>query len=199
MGTICVPVYVDNRKVNKNKGYVKGLQNYAAQLENSIIRMRETNNEEDRKKILNSVPINCVRIAVPQENLTLVPSAESSMKNQASSSYNNLAVPGTGAFSSDFLAVKKPRLAPENDKKCSTILEDYSTLTKSPYIILSLSLFFKWLYPSHYFFIYREALLSAFFQDRNLKSYYCSKELIYAVAALGSKISNKSGELYHSL
>ncbi|CAI4047437.1 hypothetical protein SUVZ_12G1520 [Saccharomyces uvarum] len=65
-------------------------------------------------------------------------------------------------------------------------------LSRSPLILRSLSLFFKWLYPGHYLFIHRETFLSAFFGDTNTKSYYCSEELVFAIAALGSLISYKS-------
>ncbi|CAI7239547.1 BEM_collapsed_G0037330.mRNA.1.CDS.1 [Saccharomyces cerevisiae] len=46
--------------------------------------------------------------------------------------------------------------------------------------------------PGHYLFIHRETFLSAFFGDTNTKSYYCSEELVFAIAALGSLISYKS-------
>lgn len=69
-------------------------------------------------------------------------------------------------------------------------------LSRSPLILRSFSLFFKWLYPGHYMFIHRETFLSAFFGDESTKAYYCSEELIYAIAALGSKASKRTEELY---
>ncbi|CAL9738271.1 activatory protein Cha4p [Monosporozyma servazzii] len=69
-------------------------------------------------------------------------------------------------------------------------------LSRSPLILRSLSLFFKWLYPGHYMFIHRETFLSAFFRDPSTKSYYCSEELVYAIAALGARAAHKSEELY---
>ncbi|CAI4044096.1 uncharacterized protein SKDI_10G3610 [Saccharomyces kudriavzevii IFO 1802] len=183
--------------MSRNKGYLKALENYVAQLENSLIRMKETNSEDSRQIILDSLPLgSLLDLNAPQENQTSVPSIVNSAKDQIPQFYDNLAIPGNAAPSDGPLSVIKTRLASENNKKYSTVPEGRNTLSRSPYIILSLSLFFRWLYPSHYFFVYREALLSAFFQDRNSKSYYCSEELIYAVAALGSKITNKSDELY---
>ncbi|KAG0668733.1 activatory protein cha4 [Maudiozyma exigua] len=69
-------------------------------------------------------------------------------------------------------------------------------LSRSPLILRSFSLFFKWLYPGHYMFIHRETFLSAFFGDESTKTYYCSEELVYAIAALGSKASKRGEELY---
>lgn len=69
-------------------------------------------------------------------------------------------------------------------------------LSRSPLILRSLSLFFKWLYPGHYMFIHRETFLSAFFGDPSTKSYYCSEELVYAIAAVGARAAPKSDELY---
>ena len=45
-------------------------------------------------------------------------------------------------------------------------------------------------------FIHRETFLSAFFGDPSTKSYYCSEELVLAIAALGALLSDKSDELY---
>ncbi|CCH60902.1 hypothetical protein TBLA_0D04050 [Henningerozyma blattae CBS 6284] len=85
----------------------------------------------------------------------------------------------------------------------STTEESYfqvklKNLARSPLILRSLSLFFKWLYPSHFMFIHRETFLSAFFGDTSTKSYYCSEELVFAIAALGAVLSDKSSDLYES-
>lgn len=70
-------------------------------------------------------------------------------------------------------------------------------LSRKPLILQSLSLFFKWLYPGHFLFIHRETFLSAFFGDTMTKSYYCSQELVYSIAALGSQRASKKDELFH--
>ncbi|CAI4056796.1 hypothetical protein N7582_000706 [Saccharomyces uvarum] len=200
MGVTCVPVYFDCRKINRNKGYVKALENYAAHLENSLVRMKETNNSDDRQDILDSVSLNgLLQRSTPQETEAPVPSSSDSIENRTPQFYNDQTISRGSAFPDDSLAITSNQYHQEvNEEDSSAPSDKYRTLARSPFIILSLSLFFKWLYPSHYFFVYREALLSAFFQDKNSKSYYCSEELIYAIVALGSKITNKSDELYRN-
>ncbi|KOH01333.1 CHA4-like protein [Saccharomyces eubayanus] len=197
MGVTCVPVYLDCRKIKRNKGYVKALENYAVHLENSLVRMKETNNNDIRQDILDSVSLDSSLHSIPQETQAPVPSTADSIENGTTQFYIGPIIPGSSAFPNESLAITSNQLPPGVNEEDSGISSDkYRTLARSPFIILSLSLFFKWLYPSHYFFVYREALLSAFFQDKHSKSYYCSEELIYAIVALGSKITNKSDELY---
>lgn len=197
LGIICVPVYFDNRKLNRNKGYAKALQNYVAELENSLIKMKETESKSERQNILNSMSTSRLRVASAQGDIASMLPTASPENSQILPFYNNLTTRTGSSLPDNSSTVKKPQVLPEANKEYPFVSESWSALAKSPYITFSLSLFFKWLYPSHYFFVYREALLSAFFQDGLSKSYYCSEELIYAIAALGSKISSKSNELYH--
>lgn len=65
--------------------------------------------------------------------------------------------------------------------------------SKDENIIKSIKNFFKFLYPGLTMFIHRESFLHSFFNEysSNYKeSKYCSIELVYAVAALGSQLSD---------
>lgn len=72
----------------------------------------------------------------------------------------------------------------------------WSMLHFVPDVRESVSLFFKWLYPNQYVFIYREAFLMDFLNKKKNGTCYCSEELVYSVAALGASVSDKSGPLY---
>lgn len=77
-------------------------------------------------------------------------------------------------------------------------------LNKNEEIVGCIKLFFNWLYPDLHMFIHREAFLLDFFHPKadDLSSSYCSKELVYAIAAIGASISanrevsNKSYNYY---
>ncbi|AAS52285.2 ADR365Wp [Eremothecium gossypii ATCC 10895] len=66
-----------------------------------------------------------------------------------------------------------------------------SMLNNDPKILKSLSNFYTWLYPGHFIFLHRESFLYGFFNnsDSYESSRYCSEELIYAMAAVGSRLS----------
>ena len=75
-------------------------------------------------------------------------------------------------------------------------------LNKDVRIIACIKLFFNWLYPDLHMFIHREAFLLDFFHPKedDMCSSYCSKELVYAVAAIGASVSANdeiSGQSYN--
>lgn len=76
-------------------------------------------------------------------------------------------------------------------------------LNRDTDVLESIKLFFNWLYPDLHFFIYREAFLVDFFHP-SASSSYCSKELVLAVCAIGSSISDnpqlaKMSSIYYKL
>ncbi|KAL6942075.1 hypothetical protein ACO0QE_003241 [Hanseniaspora vineae] len=78
-------------------------------------------------------------------------------------------------------------------------------LSNDSQILQSLKLFFQWLYPGYFIFVHRESFLYGFFtdyQDGYEHSRYCSSELVYAVAAVGSRLSpelrSKSAEYFET-
>lgn len=88
------------------------------------------------------------------------------------------------------------------DLKSTVIVRNHSDpnsgrLNSDPEIIQSLSNFYKWLYPGNFIFVHRESFLYGFF-NHNEETYdnsqYCSEELIYSVAAIGSRLSK---DLHH--
>lgn len=65
-------------------------------------------------------------------------------------------------------------------------------LNTDPNILKCLSNFYRWLYPGHFIFLHRESFLYGFFyhsENNYHSSNYCSSELIYAMCAVGSRLS----------
>lgn len=70
-----------------------------------------------------------------------------------------------------------------------------NSLNNDPKILKSLSNFYRWLYPGHFIFLHRESFLYGFFNHAKNDykgSPYCSVELIYAMCAVGSRLSSDS-------
>lgn len=73
-----------------------------------------------------------------------------------------------------------------------SMVQNAGSLNTDPSILKSLSNFYKWLYPGHFIFVHRESFLYGFFnhsEDNYEDSQYCSEELIYAMAAIGSRLT----------
>lgn len=94
------------------------------------------------------------------------------------------------------IAKKKKTTREKEMQQQHQLQTQLKNLPRNPLVLRAFSLFFKYLYPGHYMFIHRETFLSAFFGDKSTKAYYCSEELVFAIAALGSKMSDKGSELY---
>ncbi|SCU82144.1 LAFA_0C09318g1_1 [Lachancea sp. 'fantastica'] len=91
------------------------------------------------------------------------------------------------------LAKPKNRIS---DLKTTVIVRTSSdggkALNTNAQILKSLSNFYVWLYPGHFIFVHRESFLYGFFnhsEDNYDSSQYCSEELIYAVAAIGARLT----------
>ncbi|AQZ12172.1 hypothetical protein BZL39_D02280 [Zygosaccharomyces parabailii] len=183
-GTECIAVKQDLRRKRYTYDYVKTLEEHIAHLE----RMLKTNQERakpekllDTSSIVNYAP----KSSLDESNL---------LKGQYTGTAQNAPPVGTNSiYPTNSLSITKKKKTPEQLK----ILINVKVLSRSPLILQSLSLFFKWLYPGHFMFIHRETFLSAFFGDETAKSYYCSEELVLAIAALGSKLSCSDGELFN--
>ncbi|QLQ81698.1 hypothetical protein HG537_0F04590 [Torulaspora globosa] len=67
-----------------------------------------------------------------------------------------------------------------------------NALNSDSQIVQSLSNFYTWLYPGHFIFVHRESFLYGFFnhaENDYANSHYCSPELVYAMCAVGSRLS----------
>ena len=67
-----------------------------------------------------------------------------------------------------------------------------NSINNDPRILKSLSNFYKWLYPGYFIFVHRESFLYGFFnhsKNNYEDSSYCSVELIYAMCAVGSRLT----------
>ncbi|EDO15103.1 hypothetical protein Kpol_1071p10 [Vanderwaltozyma polyspora DSM 70294] len=90
-----------------------------------------------------------------------------------------------------------------SDLKTTIIVRSSDTknanlINNDPNILKALSNFYKWLYPGHFIFVHRESFLYGFFNhaENNYRdSQYCSTELIYAVCAIGSRLSEDLQDL----
>ena len=78
-----------------------------------------------------------------------------------------------------------------------------NSINNDPRILKSLSNFYKWLYPGYFIFVHRESFLYGFFnhsKNNYEDSNYCSVELIYAMCAVGSRLTpdlQEYSELYY--
>ncbi|CUS25039.1 LAQU0S25e00518g1_1 [Lachancea quebecensis] len=104
---------------------------------------------------------------------------------------------GGSIYPTNSLSLSYHRSIKATEVSTETPRSRLKNMSRSLHILEALSLFFKWLYPGHYTFIHRETFLSALFGEPSTKAYYCSEELVYAIAALGSTLSSKSQDLYH--
>lgn len=70
--------------------------------------------------------------------------------------------------------------------------EGGAALNNDARVLQALSNFYTWLYPGHFIFVHRESFLYAFFnhsENAYADSHYCSPELVYAMCAVGSRLS----------
>lgn len=186
-GVECVSVDSDKRRKRSSYDHVEKLEAEIVELKRTIDQLRYQEAKRDSS-------------VLPPRNpkwkpyLASVRSPTPSLPNTVGSPvHKSNQVLSTSIYSSDSLAITKTK---PTDLNSAMTTSNLRTLSRSPMVLPALSLFFKWLYPGHYTFIHRETFLSALFEDTATKSYYCSKELVFAIAALGSKLSDKSGELY---
>ncbi|SCV00215.1 LAME_0G08306g1_1 [Lachancea meyersii CBS 8951] len=177
LGIECIPSDKDLRRRRHSVGYLKSLESQIAHLEALVEDLRagaETNGEKSASNVADTrIPrtVQCLQARgsiYPTNSLTLP-------TNRVATTASSPVGDGT--------TTETPRVRLKN-------------MSRSPLVLRALSLFFKWLYPGHYSFIHRETFLSAFFGDPATKGYYCSEELVYAIAALGSVLSDKSEELH---
>lgn len=196
--TECVYTGHDLRKARYSNSYVKALEEHIALLEKSFKDLKETTDDDEKNKILNSLPLDNI---MPND-LQPSPSPSSTLQIPL---FNNSRIPsavtlpsvGTNSiYPSNSLSITKKKTPTDQQLQTKSTLEN---LSKDPLILEAFSLFFKWLYPGHFMFIHRETFLSAFFNMEDTKSYYCSEELVYAIAALGGQISKKSEKLYANM
>lgn len=103
--------------------------------------------------------------------------------------------PSTGIISDNTNTSSKERISDLN----TTVIvrrignNDENLINNDPKILKSLSNFYKWLYPGHFIFLHRESFLYGFFNhaENNYEdSHYCSIELIYAMCAVGCRLTS---------
>ncbi|SCU86142.1 LANO_0C06876g1_1 [Lachancea nothofagi CBS 11611] len=183
-GIECVPIDKDLRRRRHSVGYLKSLENHIAHLEALVRELRP----EKTDKTFPGADTERRPTSSPSPALTLSASATPVARGPQA---------GGSIYPTNSLALLSRRASKsQDDATTDTPRARLKNMSRSPFILRALSLFFKWLYPGHYSFIHRETFLSAFFGDPATKTYYCSEELVYAIAALGSILSDKSEELY---
>lgn len=165
-GIECVRVNKDLRRSRGTANYLKTLEVRVAELENTIQLLRRG-----------------VDGRADQESLIVEDEPPRGIKDKIAAKVDT----NIGIYPSNSLSFQrpKPNVLESNSQR------DLVQLSGDQTILEGLSLFFKWLYPGHFMFIHRETFLNAFFGDFNTKSYYCSKELVFAIFALGAQIAPK--------
>ncbi|QEU62298.1 Cha4 [Kluyveromyces lactis] len=186
-GIECITVNNDKRTKRTTHEYVEKLEAEIDDLKRRIEKMKS--------ETLEGTPSNSLPPRNPSWKpfLAEIRSPTPSSPNMQSTLTKNNQVVSSSIYSNDSLAITKIF---SNDVNRDMTTSNLRTLSRSPVILPALSLFFKWLYPGHYTFIHRETFLSALFGEPSTKAYYCSKELVFAIAALGSKLADKNEELY---
>lgn len=188
-GVECLKVEQDLRKKKHSMTYVKSLENHIAHLEAAIEKMRSSRNSDERDNILESISVSDIEgNPALSDSSSIEPVGNSSQLPQVSGSI----------YPNNSLTLSSKTRAPVTDDPLEGTprVVRMKTLSRSPLILRALSLFFKWVYPGHYTFIHRETFLSAFFEDPSTKAYYCSEELVFAIAALGAMVSDRTEELF---
>lgn len=184
-GVECLQVEQDLRRTRYTTSYVKTLEEHVAQLEETLKKIRKVSDKNERDGILDSVTTENFMLSSSVED-----SADIKIPRTAGTSVPHV---GTNSiYPTNSLSISKKKRTPEQLRTVANM----KILSRSPLILRSLSLFFKWLYPAPFMFIHRETFLSAFFGDETAKGYYCSEGLLYSIAALGSRLSSSDGELF---
>lgn len=115
-------------------------------------------------------------------------------RSMSALSVNSLVSSGSSTPPAKPESLKKERI---KDLQTAVIVRpnrnpDPTLINNDPKVLKSLSNFYTWLYPGHYFFLHRESFLYGFFnhaENHYENSNYCSTELIYAMCAVGSRLS----------
>lgn len=187
----CVPAVQDLRKERIPKSYINTLETHIAYLEASFSKMKAAKDIREIKKILQSLPINDVNQDIPEG---AVCSNSGNSTGLVAPKLGNMVY--SSIYPSDSLNISKEITTSNAEEALPGFLSAKArNLSKDPYILSAMSNFFRWLYPGHYMFIHRETLLKALFEKPTTKSYYCSEELVLAVASLGSQIAESQDEL----
>lgn len=113
--------------------------------------------------------------------------------NQENLNYSNMTHNENNNSAND--RVGKERISDLKTTVIKRPISNYSNeycINTDPLILQSLSNFYRWLYPGHFIFVHRESFLYGFFnhaKNNYADSHYCSTELIYAMCAIGSRLS----------
>ncbi|CCF56579.1 hypothetical protein KAFR_0B02820 [Kazachstania africana CBS 2517] len=174
-----------NNETGGNGTYIKD-QNY---IDNTISFPSSTKSDLNKTKSSETFPTKNSVLPITKPDLPL---RATSPLNRNMNHAKLSPIGGSSIYPSNSLSITKKKITLGQQQLQLTL----KNLSRSPLILRSLSLFFKWLYPAHYMFIHRETFLSAFFGDAATKAYYCSEELVFAIAALGCKAATKTEELY---
>lgn len=187
-GVRCEKLSEDGRSKRFKTAYVESLETRIRQLE-SVVRdlnqpsrattplSRTQSREEDRK----------IKVKEPSRS-------SSTISYIAIGESNGVSVYGPTSVYEHIINEEKPTSV--------QVVNFNMPLLNSPFILECISNFFKWQYPDMNTFIYRESFLRDFFHPTESSS-YCSDDLIFAISALGARMSadpaayGKADEFYN--
>lgn len=169
-GVECVRTSNDRRKERFSAEYVESLRERITDLENVINGVR------------NLVDGGPVQNEVPRINISETPAKATDPRYPHPTGFDG--------FEGRSLAVYGPTSVFDSELvQYANEIHEISELRQDPYVIHCIKLFFKWQYPDHNIFVYREAFLIDFFNPKRNSS-YCLLELIFAICSMGSKMSD---------
>lgn len=180
LGIECVRATNDRRKERYLNEYVESLQQQIRSLEAVINNVKsavsvdtpkvKADVEEDSREVVTESPV--PKAAIDNSKYIHPQNFANLDKN------DNLAVYGpTSVFDSELI----------NKLSSNSYVKDIKKLNQDADIIKCIKSFFRWQYPDHNIFVFREAFVIDFFNPKPNSS-YCSIELVYAICALGARM-----------
>lgn len=178
----CTRITTDKRKERFSVDYINGLKNKVNDLERILEKSKDligaAHNLLNLGKEENEGNIRLATISNAVSDLTLSPMDSNDELNFRDYDSHNLTVYGpSSVFNSESINNQQSE---EYEIKC---------MSENLEVLRLVKLFFKWQYPDHNIFVYREAFLIDFFNPK-VNCSYCSVELVLAICALASRMES---------
>lgn len=187
IGADCVRITNDMRKKRPPANYVTSLEKKINSLTQFFENFKKIPSVEEKSKYLDENDIESF-LSKEDTNDSFNFKVDSSSKSNHSQDHvadtNIKPFYGPTSVYDTGLAEKKPTSF--NKRKSESSINN---LNKDPDILHCVKLFFKWQYPDHNMFIFRESFLTDFL-DPKPNSQYCSRVLVLSICALGSRMSD---------
>ncbi|CUM64769.1 uncharacterized protein PRCAT00002380001 [Priceomyces carsonii] len=174
VGAACVQVTNDKRKRRPPANYVSSLEKKVQKFAEFFEKFKSLNSIDEKQQLL--------------ERTDLIDDHYPHIRNEVFNALSEDHLGDRAVYGPT--SVYDDSLIPHSSKIWRNDEAAINLLNKDPDILESLQLFFKWQYPDHNMFLFRESFLTDFFSPKS-DSLYCSRVLVLSVCALGSRMSSK--------